>query len=492
MPLAVACWLLLLAIPSLAAACSAVERADAREAVRIAASLRASAAPTATDVSALVSRARRSCADARFGRAVAAASARFGAPAAGRRVRMLGIDLVGVEAEGATAWRLDAVRLALRVASSGRDREASVLRAHLRAAGSGRAAITWSDDATRPRWDAARQSAVAAALARSPRSVDRRLAGASARAFAAPARQASLRSSSVLEHLLVANRVATAAERSGAPAARSVARSVAVRAHARVRGSRARGWSRLDGRWSTARQHRLLVSRSEALLRRVPHAGTATTVRSLRRSLAIAPAVQFEVLPAGAFYPWPRDAAFDDQSLRIDVDKPGTLTLTVYAADARAVRSLRQDVVPGPVTLTWDGTGSDGTTLGVGDYRYNIDAVDLAGNRVRVPGLDHFRIARDTTPPNVRSASARHVASGGTRRIIAGWDVEEVHSPQVRSWLLLNDGRRRVSIALHDRLARATVRRIVALEPGTWRATYVFRDGSGNRRSHPAGNVVVR
>jgi hypothetical protein len=101
-------------------------------------------------------------------------------------------------------------------------------------------------------------------------------------------------------------------------------------------------------------------------------------------------------------------------------------------------------------------------------------------------------VARDTTAPTIQTATARLVGSGATRRVIASWAVTEEHSPHVGSWLLLTDGSRVERLRLHDSIQRATVRRTVDLTPGTWRGTFVFIDGSGNRVSRPAGSFVFR
>lgn len=488
MLVALSCWAMLLTAPSVAAACSRAEQVDLRATMGLVASLRAAGSAGGADAAAVLQRARRSCTDARFARAAAAATSRHGAPTPGRRARVLGLDLVG-SAQG--TWRLDVARLARRLAAARSAPAAGVLRGQLRAAGFGRSSITFSADPTQLAWDAELQSAVVAALARSPRPLDRTIAGAGARAFAPPARRGALAGQPLLAHLRVANRVALAADASGSAAARVAARGVAARAFVRVRAARQAGWSRIDGSWATVAAHRTLVAQSSALVARLPHATTAQAVQALRAALTTPPDLDFGTLPAAAFYPWPRDAAFDTQSVSVSVDKPGSLTLTVYGPDGGVVRSVPADVLPGPATLSWDGTAADGSTLGPGEYRYNLDAVDLAGNHVRVPGLDEFEIARDTTPPTVHTASVRHLVSGGTRRLVASWDVEEVHSPNVRTWLLLQSGAERQSLDLHPSLQRATVRRIVTLARGTWRASYTFVDGSGNRTSSPAGTVVV-
>lgn len=488
-----ACLGVLLMLPSVAAACSRVERADSIAASRTVSLLRRSGNPGAVDAAGVLARASRSCADLRFARAVAQ-SWRLGAPAEGQRRRVLGVDLVGARTASTVVWRLDVVRLAGRVAVAPNEGSATALRRTLLAAGSGAAARVWSDDPTRQSWDPARQSAVAVALARSARPAERRLAGASVRAFATRGRLIQLGRLPLLEHLMASNRLALAAARSGQTAPNVIARAIGQRTLVRVRGARSRAWSRIDGRWTSAAQHRSLVVGAAALAGRIATPANLKLARELRGTLTDPAAVDFGSLPVDAFYPWPRDTAFDSQAVSVDIDKPATLELAVYGPDERVVRTVTLAVDPGVTSLTWDGSDATGVTLGAGDYRYAITATDPVGNAVRVPGLEQFRIARDTAAPAVRRATVRAVTSGGVRRLVASWDVAEVHSPQVRSWLLLQNGATRRSIQLHGTLRTASVRRVLAADtpPGTWRASFVFIDGSGNRTAHAAGNLVVR
>jgi hypothetical protein len=420
---------------------------------------------------------------------MATASERFGAPTPGRRVRIAGVPLLG--SVGAT-WRLDTARAALDLVGSRSVRARRVLRSRLRSAAVGRGAVTWSDDPTGGAiWDADRQALVAAILVRSTDHGDRALAGSSVRAVTA-GRAARLGARELLVHLRIANQLALAADRSRDGRARFAARTVAIRAFARVRGARSRGWSRLDGHWSSAAQHRALVQQATALLARVPHAATTAAVDALRGSLVAPPGVTFGTLPRTEFYPWPRDGAFDTQSVSIDLDKPSRVTLQLFAPSASVVKTITTTTDPGPTTLTWDGTGADGATVGAGEYRYNVVAVDLLGNRVRVAGLEQFTVARDTTPPTVRTASVRSFVTAGQRRLIASWDVDELHSPQVHSWLVLQQAGTTRLVELHPTLQRATVRRLVTLARGTWTASFVFEDGSGNRATRSVDSIVVR
>ncbi len=482
-----------LAVPSVAAAaCSPQVRADSRATAQLVAQLRASGAPGADDVAAMYARARRTCLDVRPVRAIAMATARLGLPTPGRRANVRGVPLAGVTGPAGTMWRLDLKQLAVRIAKTtnrGRVRGDVAL---LRSAAGGSVALTYSPDPTRTSWDPKAQALVATILGTSVHADARALGDAGVRAFAVRGRIPALTRLRVLEHLVIANRIAAVSVRSAAPAVDTTSATIAVRAMVRIRAARARGWSRTDGAWSTATQHRALVAQGAALLRRHPHALTDTVVDALRASLRAPAKIEFGTLPVAQFYPWPRDGSFDTQAVTVDVDKPGTISLLVYGNDDTPIRTISTTTDPGVVTLTWDGANDAAAIQSAGDYRYNIDVLDPLGNRARIPGLERFRIARDTEAPTIQTATARMIGSGANRRIVASWAVTETVSPNVTTWLLLTNGTRTERMQLHDSLQRATVRKPVALPAGSWRATLVFSDGSGNRVSRTAGSFEIR
>lgn len=473
------------------AACPPSVRADSVAAQAIVADLAARQAPGAEDARWVYERARRSCGDLRPARAIAQATHRLGVPASGRRARVHGVDLIGLgQADGTVAWRLDLARIAAH-STRGSAMARAAARELLAAAAWGDAARTWSADPTRLTWDAGTQSAVVSVLGRSTDPVARDAARRGARAFAVSNRTAALGRRPLLQHLLIANRIAGSVDGADAATVR-VVRSIALRAYVRVRSARSRGWSRVDGAWSTAPTHRAIVAGARRLLAHHPHAATAEATEGLAAALRTPPAVQFETLPMDAFYPWPRDGAFDSQSVTVDVDKPSLVRVLVYSSEGTVLRAIDATAEPGHVTLAWDGTRTDGTILDPGEYRYNVEARDLAGNRVRLPGLETFEVARDAAAPVVVAASIRVVGAGAGRRAIATWDVDELHSPVVRSWLVLRrDGESR-SVLLHDRLQAATVRRVVDVAAGSWTGTMVFIDGSGNRAQRGLGTFQLR
>ena len=394
--------LVLCAIPALAAAaCTSTERADRVVAARTVATLRAAGHPGTDDAAGVLARSKRRCATARFARAVATANSRGGAATPGRRIRAAGVDLIGIRSGNGAVWRADLTRMAGRLIVARSERTRRALRAQLRAAGFGAAAIVWSADPTRAAWNAETQSLVAATLARGT-AADRVLAGASVRAFGTPARQRAFARLPLVTSVAVAARLHRAARSSAQPGAAQVAARIMARAQARIRGAAQRAWSRTDGHWSTLAEHRQLTTTARAVVRLHPHAATVAAVVRLERALVTPTAVAFAAVPTGVFYPWPRDDAFDRQELSIDVDKPAALQLVVYADGGDPVRSIDQVVEPGGVLLAWDGAASDGRILAAGTYRYAITARDLAGNALTVPGLEEFRIARDTTAPRGR------------------------------------------------------------------------------------------
>jgi hypothetical protein len=474
------------------AACSAPVRADSQATQRVLEQMAARQAPGYEDARDLYERARRSCLDIRPARAIATATSQHGLVPAGRRARMLDVDLVSVPLGADTAWRLDLTRAATRVAGSNVAAERRQALATLNAASWGSAAVTWSSDPTRLTWDPVQQSAIVSILGRSTSPQLRARAQSGVRAYGVATRAQSLSRLPLLEQLRITARVDNGARAGTNPTVRAISRNLTMRAHARVRATQELGWSRIDGEWSTAPTHRTLVELAQGLLQRHPHPPTAAVVAQLAAALTSPPRVTFETLPTGDFYPWPRDGAFDEQAVGVAVDKPAVLTLLVYGPDGALVRTVATRTGPGSVTLTWDGARADGTIVEPGDYRYNIEARDPYANRIRVPGLEQFRVARDTTPPTIVSASMRVVGTGADRRAIVGWHVEEPHSPIVRSWLVLRDGDRQVSIKLHEQLQQATVRRALDLEAGSWRATIVFIDGSGNRSQRLLGTFQLR
>ena len=364
-------------------------------------------------------------------------------------------------------------------------------RVGMRGAAFGMGTLTWSQDPTLATWDVGIQSSVARLLAASPSGADRRDAIRSADAFAPASRRRTLLARPLLDHLLIANRLMLA--NGGDTRARAVAGAVAVGAYARVRRAATPTWSRLDGRWSTGAEQRALVARTTSLLGRFPHAPTALVVTRLRHGLVTAPAATLRTLPSGVFYPWPRDATLDTQSMTAATNKPCTLELVIYGADAAPVKTLSQVAEPGLSTFTWDGTAADGRTLGAGDYRYVVVATDLAGNRMELPGLRSFHIARDTTPPKIVAASVRYLDNGALgARIVANWQVEETLSPRVRTFLVLRNGAVHQSLLLDEASQARGLRRQLKLAPGTWHTTFVFLDGSGNRMSQTGADLMVR
>ncbi|MCW2949548.1 MAG: hypothetical protein JWN41_561 [Thermoleophilia bacterium] len=480
--------------PSIAnAACSRavsvrLDRADA-----LAAQLQSASPAAASDARATVARARSRCVGSAYATAVVSAVRYYGAATAGRRVRIGTIALVGGLSDGHAAWQLDVVGLSARATRQPNSHAALRARVALRGAAFGSDTTVWSVDPTKLQFDVGVQSAVARSFATSSLAGDRVVAGHSVRIFAKFSVRKRLSSQPIAVHLAIASRLATAAVASHDARARSAAGATALGAYARVRAATTPTWSRTNGHWSTAKEHRALVTGSSVLLGTFPHPPTAAAVMRLRRSLSTSPVVALRSIPIGSFYPWPRDATLDTQAITAAINKPAALALVIYGSDGATLHRSSQPVDPGVVTIAWDGTRTNGTTVGAGEYRYQLIATDYVGNRRVLPGLKVFRVARDTTPPIVRAAAVRYLNSGALgARVIASWQVEEPLSPRVRTFLVLVSGARHQSMLLADGPPTKAVRHSVRLARGRWNATFVFLDGSGHRVSRAAGALMVR
>ncbi|MCW2955785.1 MAG: FlgD Ig-like domain [Thermoleophilia bacterium] len=484
--------MIVLALPGTAhaARCKALLRADAAAGAVLVNDLRARGNAGAEDAAAMLKRARPGCRALPFARAVAAAYQGRGVPTLSQHTRVRGYELVGVQVGASVVWRADPTRQARGVVGA---KSAPInARARLRLltmAAVTRGMVVWSRDPTRPAWDAELQSSVVDVLRRG-RAGDRAVASASVRAAGATARQRSISRLPAATALLVAARLERAASDRRA---RIAARTTTLRAFARLRGATQRGWSRSSPTtWSTLAEHKLLLGRGRALLARVPHATTRRALDRLAAALTTPPLVRFAKLPGTPFYPWPRDGAFDADAIQLSLDKPASLQFTVFGADDTPIRQVALDAVPGYVDLAWDGASADGTIQPAGEYRYAVTATDFAGNQQLVAGLQSFVVARDTTPPSGGSGSVRHVSSKEGRRLVITWKVEEVHSPKVRTFLMLSKAGSRQSILIDEERQQGTVRRPTTLSSGTWNARFVFIDGSGNRMNLTADSFVVR
>lgn len=486
-----ACFALLLAPALAVAACPKVERAQLAAAVGFVSG--AAASPTTADANAIVGAARRRCATARFAYAVARVSRANPNPGVGTRARVSGIDLLATPTNAGVVWRLDVVRATGRLARTRSAASAGRQRAWSFPTRAG-SALVWSDDPTRPAWNPTVQAAAAATLARARMASVRRDAGPSVRAFAVPARRRTVARLPLLDQLTLAARLAVGARGAGDIAADRVARTVASTAYRGVARATNGGWSRIDGSWSTVGQHRALLVRTRALLRRYPNAATARVAVRLAHQLTDPAEVRFRALPTGTFYPWPRDGAFDSQSVTVHVDKPGTVRIEVYAGAGDApIRVLEHVAQPGDIAVAWDGAATDGTIQEPGDYVYVVTVDDIAGRQTRTPGLEPFRIARDTIAPAVRSATVSYLTSGSAGpRLAVAWNVDEPISPVVRTQLVLSRNGKQVTLLLDSAASTRVARRPIRLGAGTWTASFVFTDGSGNAVTHPVRTLVVR
>lgn len=117
-----------------------------------------------------------------------------------------------------------------------------------------------------------------------------------------------------------------------------------------------------------------------------------------------------------------RDVRAASDTLRIEGDgpaefyvgltQPARVTVAIDDSSGRTVRTLDMGALPaGDNRIVWDGKGDDGETLGAGNFRIRITAVDAAGNPV---------VADSATTGNV---SGLRFFDGRTFLIIDGREV---------------------------------------------------------------------
>ena len=169
-------------------------------------------------------------------------------------------------------------------------------------------------------------------------------------------------------------------------------------------------------------------------------------------------------------YPVPVDGFRDDAPISFHLSKMSTVALSVAGAP-RAVTLPR-----GRHTLRWR-PGRTPPAL----YYPRLVAVDLAGNRGEV-ALPPIEVRRDVDPPDVTEAVL--AASRLT------WSAFDEGTPWLRLSLALRRSGRATTLALGKRPLRGSL--TVKLPEGSWDATLVALDSSGNRTAVPLGPVAGR
>lgn len=470
--------LALMAAPALA--CPGANGRELQAAERIAVRLQHRQAPGVEDAAALLGRARHSCQHARFALAVVVATSRHGGARVGRRYVIDGVRLRGTRIDGVVAYRLD-------VPAQLRQTRIEVARQFARRT---RGGWWWSSDPTRPTYDPAMQAAAASLLeVRSP--ADARAALAAA---ATPRATRTTWSLNALDAISSAVQLCSVARRLGDTSSTHVANRLARGAAVRLRHASRGGWSRVDGTWSTLPEHRQLIRLATRLQASMPSVALEATIAGLQSQLVSQPKVTYHQLPAAAFYPLPVDGAFDTSVVMVAVDKPVDLLVQVFdPSTAVLVRSINLAAVPGGTAISWDGRSDAGLTLAPGSYRYQLRAVDRAGNRSVVAGPREFRIARDEQAPKVRRAAVTLRGSSLSTRVLqVRWITDERISPVMHARLRLSGpGGARRAVTIERRGPRSTARVRVHMHAGLWTTRLVISDGSGNAAVAVRGRLVV-
>ena len=437
-----------LGAPAGCGACGVLDRGSRRFG-RCGANRRAHCAPPALpgqrDASAVLQRARDRCTSLRFARAVAGATQRAGVPAIGRRMRIVGVDLVGVRRPGAVAGALDLVRTDRSARSDAGPRDVPrSFGAARRQSPAAPAAIVWSagPDTCRHGIRSCSRASLRCSRARAGRSIDA-VAGASVRAFA-PAGPAAAVSRAGRRR---------APDRRCAPRTRRAPQCWRLRddRERRDRGPRLRARScRCPCRLEPHRRPLVHARRAprcwyRALARcsgRLPHPPTADHVAALADRLLAAVGPLRRRAQRARSIPGPATRSSTRSRSRSRSTSPPSCSSRSTTLRARRATGSTSASNPAPRTIAWDGAAADGAILGPGEYRYAVRAIDLAGNRLVLAGLGGLRDRSRHDAAGRRPRRALRYVTGAPlgARVVARWNVVEPLSPHVRTTLVLASG----------------------------------------------------
>jgi hypothetical protein len=113
-----------------------------------------------------------------------------------------------------------------------------------------------------------------------------------------------------------------------------------------------------------------------------------------------------------AIYPKPVDKFRDSVRIPYFLDKQATVKFTFRDRTGKGVRTITQRAGRGKHAVIWNGRNGSGHFVGAGTYTVAVNAKDIIGN-VRVSELTApIEIKRDTTKPEVESASVKARAGG--------------------------------------------------------------------------------
>jgi len=99
----------------------------------------------------------------------------------------------------------------------------------------------------------------------------------------------------------------------------------------------------------------------------------------------VAPTMSAITGNGATFYPYP-DGYKDTFTPTVTLNAGGVLTLTIYNAVGKTLRTLSKSTTAGKRWLTWDGRTASGVRVGAGTYRWRYTIRDAVGN-LRVSAL---------------------------------------------------------------------------------------------------------
>jgi hypothetical protein len=173
---------------------------------------------------------------------------------------------------------------------------------------------------------------------------------------------------------------------------------------------------------------------------------------------------------APAIYPWPLDGFRDDARIKFWLSKRSSVRLDIGQRHTGSLLVSR-----GWHTVSWrPGAVAPGT------YQASLHAVDPAGNPADLE-LPPLEVRRDTQPPRV-TARVR-----GSRLV---WHAADPGTPWLRLTLVLARGSAKRTLSLGVHPLKGTAR--LHVPPGTWGATLVSSDSSGNAAKTRLGVVRGR
>jgi hypothetical protein len=223
----------------------------------------------------------------------------------------------------------------------------------------------------------------------------------------------------------------------------------------------------LGGPEATLNYHTYVVTLLAKLAARTKDPFWSQYATRFKAYLTEPPALASKGVP-GALYPQPADGFRDSAWVSFWVSKASRVT--VRAAGGVATTRVGEG---------WHRLLLRPRPLPPGSYPATLRAVDLAGNEGELD-LPPVELRRDTEPPRVAATLSR-------KRLF--WRASDDATPWLRLTVVLGrDGEHR-ALPLGRRPLRGSLR--LSPPPGTWSATLVAADSSGNATRRPLGLLRV-